>query len=58
MHIEFHEKGGVLIMGDEDELRDLAGDIELAADDGETVAQMLTDEGVEQVTIRRAERAV
>lgn len=53
MHIEFPETGGVLIVGDEEELRGLASELELAAEEGEAFGQLLTDEGVEQVTIRR-----
>lgn len=43
---------GVLIEGDEDELRGLAVDIEHAADGEAVEATMLTDDGVETVTIR------
>lgn len=52
MHIEFPDDGGILIVGEADELRDLAGDLNMAANEGEAIATLLTDDGVEQITVR------
>jgi hypothetical protein len=52
MHIEFPEAGGVLIVGDEEELRGLADTLIEAIHEGDAIGQLLTNESVEQVTAR------
>jgi hypothetical protein len=46
--------GGVLIVGTWDELDDLRGTLADAMEDGEGVGQVLTNEAVETLTIRKA----
>lgn len=56
MKIDLNNEGaskGILIEGDKEELHALALTLAEAADDGHSEGAILTDEGVEEVTIRR-----
>ena len=49
------DRGGVLIVATEEELEDLCETLADAMEDGEGVGQVLTNDAVETLTIRRVE---